>query len=55
MNSTVNEEVSSTILQHLHGLQCFLSEYFPTTNNDDKINLKLQPNWLILLHMIVTD
>uniref|UniRef100_A0A452HAN9 Zinc finger BED-type containing 5 n=1 Tax=Gopherus agassizii TaxID=38772 RepID=A0A452HAN9_9SAUR len=35
INSTVHEEVSSTILQHLHDLQSSLLEYFPTTTDDN--------------------
>uniref|UniRef100_A0A8C3HM34 Zinc finger BED domain-containing protein 5 n=1 Tax=Chrysemys picta bellii TaxID=8478 RepID=A0A8C3HM34_CHRPI len=35
INSTVHEEVSSTILQHLGDLQVSLLEYFPTTTDDN--------------------
>ncbi|XP_029768663.1 zinc finger BED domain-containing protein 5-like [Terrapene carolina triunguis] len=35
INSTVHEEVSSTILQHLRDLQTSLLEYFPTTTDDN--------------------
>ncbi|CAM4478460.1 unnamed protein product [Lepidochelys olivacea] len=35
VHSTVHEEVSSTILQHLRDLQASLLEYFPTTTDDN--------------------
>jgi hypothetical protein len=42
-NVAVDEEVSSTILQHLHDLRSCLVEYFPMPNDDNAFVITAKP------------